>query len=136
MAFVVAVPLILALWAVSLLVILKYGKNQVNRLTLRPLWWTLFISVVQITIGLFTIFATPDLIWFEICSDKQDTNFMNTSAMKISTISSYWVSFCFIGFYAAILNENYNYFVFIMFQKSMPLQFLDPARGRYQQLER
>jgi len=87
MAFVVAVPLILALWAVSLLVILKYGKNQVNRLTLRPLWWTLFISVVQITIGLFQIFATPDLIWFEICSDKQDTNFMNTSAMKISTIS-------------------------------------------------
>lgn len=87
MAFVVAIPLILALWSVSLLVILKYGKNQVNRLTLRPLWWTLVISIVQIIIGLFQIFATLDLIWFEICSDKQEKNFLNTSTMKIETIS-------------------------------------------------
>lgn len=56
--------------------------------------------------------------------------------MKFSTISTYWVSFCYIGFFAAVLNENYNYFVFIVFQKSMPLEYLDPARAKYQSLER
>lgn len=68
-AFVIAVPTVTTIWAVYLLVVLRYGKNQVNRLTLRPLWWTLFLSVVQIAIGIFSVLATPYIIWYEKCQD-------------------------------------------------------------------
>jgi len=45
-------------------------------------------------------------------------------------------NFLYFGFFSAVINENLVLFVFITFQKSMSLEYLDWARDKYQRFER
>ncbi len=44
--------------------------------------------------------------------------------------------FLYFGFFSAVMNENLVLFIFITFQKSFPLEYLDWAKGKYQRFER
>jgi hypothetical protein len=44
--------------------------------------------------------------------------------------------FLYFGFFSAVMNENLVLFVFITFQKSISLEYLDWARDKYQRFER
>lgn len=46
------------------------------------------------------------------------------------------IYFLYFGFFSAVMNEYLVLFVFITFQKSMSLEYLDWARDKYQRFER
>ena len=120
-------------WAIFLEVVIKYGKAEVNRLTLRPLKWTLAVALLQTIIGIFQSMVTKDSAWIIICG-KQNTDipiFLNSWEAKIGFILDNAVDLCFVGFISAVMNENLNFFMFILFQKSISLEYLDWARPKY-----
>jgi hypothetical protein len=135
-AFCVAIPIVVIGWAVFLKVRITYGKEEVNKLTFRPIYWAIAFSLVQMLVGLLSIMTTKQLIWQALCQDKLDKPLADLWTIKIITVMNTVVLFMFLGFFDAMLNEHLVLFLFIMFQKSIPLEYLDWARDKYQRLER
>ena len=111
------------LWVLFLITKLKYGKEDVNKLTFRPLYWALAAMFFQLLVSTFALAAVKRIVWQIYCHfhfPKYVVNsYIASGVGKSFTALSLLMYFINYGFFAAIMNENFVMLIYIMFQKSV-----------------
>ena len=78
LAFGATVPVLLLIWGVFLYVVIYYGKNNINKLTTRPLKWIIAVAASDAIFATYNASTFRQTVWLFECPKGDLPYFQNS----------------------------------------------------------